>query len=183
MRTDTMSVAELAAMEKAIKIAKAKKQPRTPADVAANVQKRMKIHGKEVLDAADTLPVKITKDDVRRGATKKAESCAAARAICREGGFTEARVHVARTYVRRNDGTWLRFATPPNLGKEIVAFDRGGSFEPGEYTLTPIQPSQKMGQRAKRKNLKPKLGPHRRPNGAPRPYHVTTGIRSRFLPE
>jgi hypothetical protein len=175
MKLETMSSAELAQLERATKIAKAKKVP-----VSDNIAKRMKINGGKVVDASEPLPVKITKSDVRMGATKNATSCAAARAICREG-FTEARVHAARTYVRRPDGKWLRYQTPPALRSEIVAFDRGGVFEPGDYKLVPIQPSQTIGQRAKRKNYHTKS--HGSPNSPKRKNHVTTGIRARFIPE
>jgi hypothetical protein len=184
MKLATMSSAELAQLERATKIAKAKKSRPTEA-VSNNITKRMKINGGTVIDAAEAIPITITKDDVRRGAAKNASACAAARAICREG-FTEARVHAARTYVRRPDGKWLRFVTPPALRSEIVAFDRGGAFEPGDYVITPVQPSESIGMRAKRKGGVTGRQKSRKPGNPPGPTrknHVTTGIRARFIPE
>ena len=178
MKLETMSSVELAQIEQSLKIAKAKKF-RPPHAVSDNIAKRMKIGGGAVIDAIEPLPITITKNDVRSGAKKNANSCAAAQAICR-AGFTEARVHAARTYVRRPDGKWMRYATPLALRAEIVAFDRGGIFEPGDYALHPIQPSQTIGQRAKRKNYH--NGKVRR-DAPKRKNHVTTGIRARFLPE
>lgn len=183
MNLERMNVKELAEIERRIASAKAK-----TVDVKANISKRMKIGGGDVADAKEPLPVKITKNDVRLGAMKSAKACAAAQALCRQNGFTEARVHAARTYVKRPDGKWLRYVTPPSLRAEIVAFDRGGTFEPGEYSLLPVQPSQTIGARSKRKGYDRGKGKEWRdargkdPNRPKRKNHVTTGIRSRFLP-
>lgn len=160
------------------------KVDRTPNGIAKNISKRMKLSGAAVADAEAPLPLKITKADVRQGALKNATSCAAARALC-NAGFTEARVHVARTYVKTKKGNWLRYSTPPALRAEIIAFDRGGTFEPGEYQLSPLQPSERVEARAKmggrgRKYRKTKEDRIDRPK---RKNHVTTGIRSRFVPD
>lgn len=175
-----MSYAELQELDEKISRTKAtKKGGRSSKAVSDNITRRMKIGGGKVVDGLKPIEIRITKDDVRAGALKSASACAAARALCREG-FTEARVHAGRTYVKQKDGTWLRYQTTPALRSEIVAFDRGGKFEPGTYRLTPIQPSQSIGARAKRKGYnytkKSSSGPKRK-------NHVTTGIRSRFLPD
>ena len=176
--------AELSALEERVARAKNAKKAkgRTVKAVSANIARRMKIGGGDVVDALKPLDIRITADDVRRGAQKNATSCAAARALCREG-FTEARVHAARTYVKQPDGKWLRYFTGDGLRSEIVAFDRGGAFEPGEYRLAPIQPSERIGTRAKRAGgITGKRKGHKpgRPPGAPRKNHITTGIRQRF---
>lgn len=175
----TLDSEQLADLEHRVAAAKASKATDSISD---RIARRMKIGGGKVIDAPSRLPIRITKNDVRRGALKNASACAAAQAICRVGGFREARVHTSRTYVKKKNGDWLRYLTPPALSKEIVAFDRGGSFEPGDYELIPVQPSERIGARAKRKNYaKPHIA--RKPTGKPRPYHLTTGIRSKFLPD
>jgi hypothetical protein len=55
-----------------------------------------------------------------------------------------ARVHVARTYLKIGN-KWLRCITPESLRSEIVAFDRGGKFEPGEFELKAIPDSMRLG--------------------------------------
>lgn len=129
----------------------------------------MKIKGIEVEDATNHLTVTVTKEDVRKGALKKADRCAAAQAIIRETGCEDARVHVARAYVK-NNGTWKRYFVPDSLRTEVVAFDRGGKFTPGDYILNPAPPSSQL--RAERS---PSISSRKKRKR--RIYHVTAGIR------
>jgi len=103
----------------------------------AKKQGKFTIAGLPVEDADTPLSISITKNDILHGNTKDPGACAAARCICRMPYVEEARVHVARTYVKMN-GRWLRYATPQSLRQEIVSFDRGGTFQPGEYELSPV---------------------------------------------
>jgi hypothetical protein len=143
----------------------------------------MKINDTEVEDANDRLQVVITKSDVRLGSAKNAKACAAAVALCRQTGCEAARVHLSRVYIKK-DGKWTRFATPPGLRNEIIAFDRGGKFEPGEYTLTPVQNIVRFGSPERKEWLKkyrkrqakskqPQKGVRSKP-------HVVSGIRERM---
>lgn len=142
----------------------------------------MKIQGKAVKDANKELLVTITPQDVKAGAAKNATSCAAAQALVRQGICDEAKVHVNRTYIKKA-GKWLRFKTPPALRSEIVAFDRGGSFEPGDYKLMPMSPSQRRGAREARETNRPPEARNPPKTGRSikkRLRHVTTGVRERF---
>ncbi len=130
----------------------------------------MRINGYAVQDAKRKMVIHVTDYDVREGAKKNSNACAAARAIMRESGCDLAKVHANRTYIKR--GTkWYRYQTPNSLTKEIVAFDRGGTFEPGEYTLIPLKASQRQGARLLRASTTKKY-PKRK-------NHVTTGVRAR----
>lgn len=142
----------------------------------------MKISGKTVKDATKELIVHITRQDVKAGAAKNATACAAAQALLREGLCEEAKVHQSRTYIKKGD-KWLRFSTPPALRAEIVAFDRGGTFEPGQYKLLPVGPSQKAGAREareKRQDMALKRPPKAGRTVKKRRNHVTTGVRERM---
>ncbi len=134
----------------------------------------MRINGYKVQDAKRKMVVHVTAYDVQEGAKKNSNACAAARAIMRESGCDLAKVHANRTYIKR--GTkWYRYQTPNSLNKEIVAFDRGGSFEPGEYTLIPLKTSQQTGARAARANYVAR----KKYKKTGRKNHVTTGIRAK----
>jgi len=142
----------------------------------------MKIGGTEVEDATEGMVVTITKLDVKKGAAKKATACAAAQALCRQTGAKEARVHFSRAYVKEGK-IWKRYCVPPALRNEILAFDRGGAFEPGKYRLCPIQPSVRLGaeQRLpwdKREKPKTKVPNRGKPR---RVYHTVTGVRERMM--
>ena|SRR5882762_1769533 len=106
----------------------------------------MEINGKKVVDATKAVTINITNRDVTDGDNKNPSGCAAARAAKRDiPSAINARVHIGRVYIEKPD-KWVRFETPHALRTEIIAFDRGGSFEPGEYKLTP--PSATIAQRA-----------------------------------
>ena len=140
----------------------------------------MKINGSEVKDADERLVVTITKSDVRSGSLKKAKSCAAAKALCRQEHCDEARVHFSRAYIKKN-GRWLRFSVPTALRNEIIVFDRGGAFEPGEYVPSPLQPIARLGADKRRGRPDKRTGRHKSRNIHKRPYHVATGVRARMM--
>lgn len=104
----------------------------------------MKIDGFEVVDAKHPITIHITSGDVKRGGVKNPTSCAAARACIRDLKLAAARVHLGRIYLLK-DRTWVRYMTPASLRTEIVAFDRGGNFEAGDYELKPPAPSTRLG--------------------------------------
>lgn len=142
----------------------------------------MKINGVEVKDADEKLVVKITKDDVRKGSLKNANACAAANALCRQEHCDEARVHFSRAYIRKGK-KWLRFGVPPALRNEIIAFDRGGTFEPGEYILSPVQPTVRLDRPTPKRYDNVKVKAHRpgAGNRVKRPYHVASGVRAKMM--
>lgn len=95
----------------------------------------MEINGKKVVDASKPITIHITPRDAVEGANKNPSSCAAARAVKRDVvDCVSARVHIGRVYVETAT-KWLRYSTPPALRTEIIAFDRGGTFAPGDYKL------------------------------------------------
>lgn len=102
------------------------------------------INGLPVVNAKKAIILKVNTADIKSAKTKDPSGCAAAVACRRQLGATEARVHLGRTYVRYN-GRWERYITSSPLRDEVVAFDRGGRFEPGEYYLLRIQPSKAKG--------------------------------------
>jgi hypothetical protein len=105
------------------------------------------VRGLAPKDGTKPIHLEITPKDIQKGRPLDPENCAAACALKRQG-FTEAIVMRSVTYV--NKGTkespnWLRFATPNSLAREIVALDRGGRVEPGEFMVKPFNPARKLG--------------------------------------
>lgn len=123
--------------------------------------RNMKINGLPVTDASKPLTIKITAGDCKKGATKEPNSCAAAQAALRQTTASEARVHISRTYLKFGK-KWVRYQTPAALRQEIVSFDKGTGFSPGEYLLRAIPPSE-LAQRGGRQGGqdKPRKGPKR----------------------
>src|ERR1700739_1595040 len=95
------------------------------------------IDGKPVVDADKPVTVHITPEDCARGSKKDPEKCAVALALRRITDCDESRVHLGCTYLRFGN-RWLRYATPASLKAEIISFDRGGGFYPGDFRLHPM---------------------------------------------
>jgi hypothetical protein len=133
-----------------------------------------------VLNASRKIVVRISARDIRTGKNKDPGSCAAARALIREvPNCVAARVHLGRTYLQREDKTWLRYRTPEALRTEIIAFDRGGRFEPGEYELRPLSPADRGRRHVKKAAATAQEDPRHKANKTPRKLHVAKGVRKR----
>lgn len=131
------------------------------------------IDGKPIIDAKRSVTLHITNADIKKSDPKKPENCAAANCIKRELHADEVRVHLSRIYIRANQGNWQRYSTPQALRSEIIAFDRGGSFAPGEYILSPLQ----LSQRAHRKHKKVKKPGSKPQRGNRKKSHIVTDVR------
>jgi hypothetical protein len=60
--------------------------------------------------------------------------------------------------------------------------NRGGVFEPGEYTLSPVQPSVRLGANNAYRAPNPRDNPKRGARGKrKRPYHVVSGVRAKMM--
>lgn len=105
------------------------------------------IDGLPIIDAKKTITLTVTNRDINGADTKDPADCVAARACRRELHATEARVHLGRVYIKTSPGAWTRYLTPPSLRQEIISFDRGGSFEPGDYVLHVPHPAKRLGKR------------------------------------
>jgi hypothetical protein len=101
------------------------------------------IDGNPVVDADKPVTVHITPEDCARGSKKDPEKCAAALALKRVTSCDESRVHLGCTYLRFGK-KWFRYATPPSLKAEIISFDRGGGFYPGDFRLHPMPASLRL---------------------------------------
>jgi len=131
------------------------------------------IDGLPVIDAKHPLTIHVQKRDITKSDPKQPDQCAVAQACKRELHCIEVRVHLARVYIRTNDSNWQRYIVPKSMRQEIVAFDRGGTFEPNDFEIRPPQPSQTAGARAKRAAS----GKHTGTGKKHRKYHVLRNVR------
>ena len=133
------------------------------------------IDGIPVTDAKSDLEIHVTPSDCKHGDPKRPETCAAARAIRREYGAIDVRVHLSRVYVRQNKGNWQRYIPTEPLQREIVALDRNGEFEPGVYRLRPPSPDMRFHRGKRAGGHSPKKG---RKTGKLRPRIATKNVRT-----
>jgi len=141
---------------------------------------RNKIGGRPVVNGKRKVLLHISPADVRGGKNKDPGACAAAKALMREiPNCIKARVHLGRTYLLKDDNQWYRYKTPDALRTEIVAFDKGGKFEPGEYELRPLAPSELLPYKKKTfvSSETNRRGVPDSPGKKPRKLHVAKGTR------
>jgi len=86
----------------------------------------------KVEEAKHPVLIEVTKEDVKRSKRKNMNECAMAVACKRE--FKADGVIMARSVAYLiKEGLAIRFRVPPSVYREITSFDRGGTFEPGQY--------------------------------------------------
>jgi hypothetical protein len=71
----------------------------------------------------------LTQEDIDKGAPVNACQCPVARAIKRKHGG-----YVAVTHLTIHIGGWCK-ATPPEIKRIIIAFDRGRKIQPQKFIL------------------------------------------------
>lgn len=126
----------------------------------------------KVVDAKKAATIRVTTEDCATGNSKAPNSCALAKAACRE--YDGAIISLSTAYLIKGR-TAVRYHVPQSISREIVSFDRSNRFEPGEYALKSISKSARLGAR-------PYPQPKKHPGGnkyrkdKPR-NHRTAGIR------
>jgi hypothetical protein len=92
---------------------------------------------------------------------------------CKRKKYDGAIISISTAYVIQGD-TATRYKVPPNVAREIVAFDRHSEFAPGEYDLRAPSPRERLGQQMKTSRCPGKK------NGTERSKrkHMTQGIRA-----
>ena len=130
------------------------------------------IDGLPVVDAKRPVSFTIGDRDILGADTKEPGNCAVARACRRELSVIEARVHLSRIYLRTNKSNWVRYVTPTKVRSEIIAFDRGGQFDPIEVKLHAPAKNERLGT--------PRRGGKASGRGKKRvrAYHITTNVRN-----
>lgn len=131
-------------------------------------RKTRQLEGMKIVDGTHPIKLRIKACDITGSKKADAENCAAARALKREFG-SEVRVYLTRTYVKAGK-VWQRFITPQSISREIVAFDRGARFEPGEYLLNAPSKTQRLG-------MSRASGPMKKKGTSTRPRHFTASVR------
>lgn len=101
-----------------------------------------RLDGLPVVDAIKPTWFEIGAEDISYALRKNGDYCAAAMALCRDDKIEDAFVHLSRAYVHNR---WVRYLTPANLRRELIAFDKRGVFKPGSYRLGAPSPTCRLG--------------------------------------
>jgi hypothetical protein len=97
----------------------------------------------KVRDSKRNLTIKVTKADAHNTGVKKHKDCALAVA-CKREGADGAIICVKTSYIIRGTEA-IRYKNPESVAREVVSFDRKAGFEPGEYALSKVPTSNRLG--------------------------------------
>lgn len=126
----------------------------------------------EVKDATRGITIEVTKGDINSSQVKSHRTCAIAVACKRKFHLDGVVISRSIAYLVK-DKRAVRYMVTSSAAREIIAFDRGGTFEPGEYSFIKPHDSIAIGQNRKAPSSKNDI---RKKRGAPR--HITANIRA-----
>lgn len=121
----------------------------------ARAKKKVKLHRKgflrtkfprvrEVVDATRGVRVSVKPRDTIEGRKNQPTECAMAKAMRRDFDADGIIIGLSYSYLIKGEKA-TRFKTPASVAREITSFDRHHDFAPGEYGLSAISPSQRLG--------------------------------------
>lgn len=125
----------------------------------------------DVTDATKGTAIEVTRTDTSSAKRRSHRTCAMAVACKRKLNLDGVIISVKTAYLVKGTKA-IRYLVPESVSREIVSFDRGSDFAPGDYKL--IVPQVKLGLKKNGKGH----GPHGRPDGRTEPRHFTGGIRT-----
>ena len=146
--------------------------------VALGVVRKFAPQVNKVTDADDDLLISVTDKDAKTSKKKDHNECAMAVAVKRQEQCSNVIISASTAYVIKGNHA-TRYKVPESASREVVSFDRGAEFEPGDYKLKAIAPSGRLGKYHapdSRKEQRPKTG------GMAKHfvYHHTGNIRERL---
>jgi hypothetical protein len=97
-----------------------------------------------VQDATEDLTMEVTKADCASKAVKDHQACAMAVACKRKLHLDDVIISRSMAYLVRGKVA-TRYELPETVSREVIAFDRGGAFQPGEYELVKPEPYNALG--------------------------------------
>ena len=125
----------------------------------------------DLRDAKKNMYITVTKKDCAAARRKQHSDCAMAVAAKRAMNLDGVVMAINVAYLVKNNRAF-RLMVPESVQREIISFDRGGGFTPGEYRLS---------RPTKTKRLEYASGgnaPHKNTAKYREPKHQTTGIRT-----
>lgn len=128
---------------------------------------------KTVVDAERNARIEVTSKDEATSRKKSHKGCAMAVACKRKFHLDGVIISVNRAYLVKGDRA-RRFQLPPSVSREVVSFDRGGGFEPGDYELSKVGEGTKLGVS---RNIKSNGSKHSHVGATAKMSHKTGGVR------
>jgi hypothetical protein len=104
------------------------------------------INGRQCIDATESISLNITDNDCQLASRKDHANCVLSRACMKHTG-SDVLVYVSRVYVKQiHQDVWVRYVIENTLRTQVVAFDQGGAFNPGQYVLNKPASDKRLGR-------------------------------------
>lgn len=149
------------------------------------ITKRADELGLKVVDADKPLMLEVKRGDIDKATPKSSKVCAFARACERSMPVEAAFFFKSVAWLEYKDKI-VRYSLPPSMQKEIVAFDRNRTMEPGVYRLAAIGPNKTLPAKAKERDRERAKARSHKTTGKLRRTkmfrHTTTNVRDLFDP-
>ncbi len=113
--------------------------------MALNVVRKYFPEVNRVMDAKAHMNIEVTKHDDSVATKKAHKGCAMAVACKRKLNLDGVIISVKTAYMIKGKKA-IRFIVPEHVSREVVSFDRGGHFEPGEYSLNKPTSTHRLGE-------------------------------------
>jgi hypothetical protein len=98
----------------------------------------------EIDNATKAMIIDVPEQLTHSSRQRNPNNCVFAKACRNIPDVEEAIVHISTAYLKfKGEETFRRYRVNTRLRDQIVAFDRFGVFDPGEYTISVIQPSHR----------------------------------------
>lgn len=128
----------------------------------------------KVRDSRRHMVVTVLAKDLKGARRNNPECCAFARACKRQKKVDAVHFFKTSAWIEK-DGVLTRFQLPESMKREIIVFDRGGKFAPGEYQLRAVSKARRLGKGSG----KTRVGGDDTRKGYKRPHtHTTAMVRS-----
>ena len=111
---------------------------------ALSVVKKFFPKVKRVIDATEDAFIEVTAKDASSKAVKDHNACAMAVACKRKFHLDGVIISRSIAYLVKGNKA-RRFSLPTSVSREVVSFDRGAGFAPGNYKLHYIPPKNRLG--------------------------------------
>lgn len=136
----------------------------------------------EVVDSKESITISVTQRDAT-GATKKdPNSCAMAKAVCRQEHLDGAIIGLTKSYLIKGKKA-VRYSTPVTVAREITSFDRHHDFREGtDYRLSRVSNCERIGSWKTRSESYKQSG-HKHVELQYTHQHHTSDIRTRKQPK
>lgn len=138
----------------------------------------MTLEDMEIKDAKTDWPFSINSADIKAAIAQDNACCAGANGAMRDTTVDKVRIGLSISYLKfKKNNFWYRYKTPLSLYIEIIALDKGGKFQAGDYYLAKV-PNNEIKRRGRAHTKRePK---HPRPyETTRRPHYVLVGVRGR----